>query len=263
MAFNINDIKAKVHGMRGLQVPNLCRLKFYTTNTNQVSTFAGAKNLDALSLLGYKFQVPNLTIATTEIKRQGFGPIERRANNYVPSTLAVELFLDNNNLVLDFLNNWASAHVQYQPGSATDTVKMKEGAEAFFGQVGYFDDYAMDIDIEIYDPSNNKIVNYRIVDAIISNLGTIELGWQQNNELTTISLQLSYRGIIPSTETAPEGKKGDKGLNLFQFISKMKGAVEVVKSFEKPSNVQDALNLLNNVKTLGHGFTSGSEKDKF
>jgi len=262
MAFNINDIKAKVHGMSGLQVPNLCRLKFSAKNPSQINTFAGTENLDALSLLGYKFQVPNLTIATTEIKRQGFGPIERRANNYVPSTLAVELFLDNNNLVLDFLNNWALAHVQYQP-AGLDTVKMKEGTEAFFGQVGYFDDYAMDLDIEIYEPRENKIVNYRVIDAIISNLGTIELGWQQNNELTTISLQLSYRGIIPSTTKAPSGKDGDRGLNLFQFISKMKGAVEVVKSFEKPSNVQDALNLLNNAKTLGSGFTGGSEADKF
>ena len=262
MAFDINDIKAKVHGYKGLQVPNLCRIKFNPKKTEQTNTWASNEHTEALSLLGYKFQVPNLTIATTEIKRQGFGPIERRANNYVPSTLAVELFLDNQNLVLDFLNNWALAHVNYQP-QGTDTVKMKEGVEAQFGQVGYFDDYAMDLDIEIYDPQENKITEYRVVDAMISNLGTIELGWQQNNELTTISLQLSYRGILPTTAKSPTGKEGDRGMNLFQFISKMKGAVEVVKSFEKPSNVQDALNLLNNAKTLGSGFTGGSEADGF
>jgi len=43
----------------------------------------------------------------------------------------------------------------------------------------------------------------------------------------------------------------------------MKGAVEVVKSFERPSNVQDALNLINNAKTLGSGFSSGSEADRY
>ena len=258
--FDINDVKSKVHGMKGLQVPNLCRIKF-NPKTEQL-TFAKEK-VETLSLLGYKFAVPTLNFVTSEVRRAGFGPMERRVSNFAPSTVAIEFFLDNNNHVLDFFNQWALFHANYQGGDLQTVTKLGEKKEAHFGQVGYFDDYAMNLDIEVYDPKEDQIVNYKVVDASILSLGTIELGWQQNNELTTLSVQLAYRAITPSTNPSPSAPDGEKGMNLFQFISKMKGAVEVVKSFEKPSNVQDALNLLNNARTLGSGFTGGSEADGF
>ena len=251
MAFNINDIKSKVNEMKGLQVPNLCQVKF-SPREGQLQWANEAK--ESLSLLGYAFAIPALNLVTTQIKRQGFGVPEQSTTNYSPSTISLEFFLDNKNMVLDFFNQWALRHANYQVGSEASVTPIN-GQDAFFGQVGYQDDYAMDLDIEIYSPMSDKpITEYKIRDAAIINLGNVELGWQQNNELTTLTVQLSYRSFIPKSNPVPQGASGGKGLNLFQFISKMKGAVEVVKSFEKPSNVQDALNLLNNAKTLGQGF---------
>jgi len=251
MTFNINDIKSKVNGMQGLQVPNLCQVKFNPRGKQPT----WAKNNESLSLLGYAFAIPALNLVTTQVRRQGFGVSEQRAVNYAPSTISLEFFLDNNNTVLDFFNQWALRHVNYQVG-AENSVTEIDGQETLFGQVGYQEDYAMDLDIEIYSPMSESetITTYKIRDAAIINLGNIELGWQQNNEITTLTVQLSYRSFIPESNPVPQGTAGGKGLNLFQFITKMKGAVEVVKSFEKPSNVQDALNLINNAKTLGSGF---------
>jgi len=261
--FDINEIKSKVHGLRGLQVPNLCAVKF-KPNEKQINF--GRGKYDTLTLLGYKFAIPTLNLVTSEIRRAGFGPNERRVTNFAPSTVAIEFFLDNDNNVLDFLNEWAINHVNYQSGNLQEVAKLKNGIEANFGEVGYYDNYAMGLDIEVYDPAKNKIITYQVIDASILSIGTIELGWQQNNELTTLSVQLAYRAITPVTsepQTPSEAPGGGKGMNLFQFINKMKGAVEVVKSFERPSNVQDALNLINNAKTLGSGFSSGSEADRY
>ena len=258
--FDINDVKSKVHGLKGLQVPNLCRIRFKPKG--EQLTFAKDK-YETLSLLGYKFAVPALNFVTSDVRRAGFGPIERRVSNFAPSTVAIEFFLDNNNNVIDFFNQWALFHANYQGGDLQKVTSLGEKKQAHFGQVGYYDDYAMNLDIEVFDPKEDRILKYEVVDASILSMGTIELGWQQNNELTTLSVQLAYRAITPDNTPSPTAPDGEKGMNLFQFISKMKGAVEVVKSFEKPTNVQDALNLLNNARTFGSGFTGGSEADGF
>ena len=118
-------------------------------------------------------------------------------------------------LVLDFLNEWAINHVNYQSGNLQEVAKLKNGIEANFGEVGYYDSYAMGLDIEVYDILGNEIrtssisIEDRIVTIVFSeNLRSKTLNnyyvsyWYQNKKTkNTKRFSVDYsEGILYTSE---------------------------------------------------------------
>jgi len=247
--FNVNEFRSQVDKFQGLQVPNLFMVSFSPPRGS--NGFKTTSNLDAARILCSRATMPGFAFSQTEFKRQGFGPSERRTTGYIPQALSLEFFLDNTNQVIEFLTKWAQRHAQYALNAGEiGSVPMPDGGASYFGETGYFDDYAMDVTLEVFEPKGGTILTYKFYDCAILNIGSIDYGWQQNNEIALIQTQLSYRTMMPSTSDIAEGGERKRGLNLFQFIAKMKGAAEIVKSIKKPRGVQDALNVINNGKTL-------------
>ena len=53
---------------------------------------------------------------------------------------------------------------------------------------------------------------------------------------------------------APADKATGKRMNLLQFASKLKSAIDIVKNIRTPRSVGEALDVLNNGKTIWKGF---------
>ena len=246
MTFNINDIKAGTIGkdspVGGYVRPNLCVIRI-----TPPAKLAMSGRAQDLTLLGSNFTLPGLSFTTVDIKRHGVGILERRATGIQVRTLPVTFFLDQKGIVMKYLTGLASLATEYNPNNTTKT----SSTGGFFGEVGYFDDYTCQIEVETFSPEGDKIIKYKILDATLASYDDVALGWAQNNEIATVVTQFNFRSFTTSFEEPSKDSQISNRLNLFQFISKFKGAIEVVKSLKKPSGVGDALNLLNNVKTLG------------
>lgn len=245
--FNINEIRAQAIGkdspIGGYVTPSLC---LFTISPPV------AVNSEALTLLASNFNLPGISLNTDDIRRQGFGPQEFRVTgvNLGARTINVNFFLDRKGNVMKFIQNLMSTAATYD---ATNLQKQSAQGQ-FFGEVGYFDDYKCQITLETFAPEGDQIIEYNIQDAFLFNHDDIQFGWNQINEISTVTCQFRFRGFTTNfTEPTQEARLSNR-LNLFQFIAKYKGAVEVVKSLKKPQGVQDALNVLNNGRTLGSLF---------
>lgn len=252
MAFNINDIKAHTIGgnspVGGYVAPSLALF------TMTLPTSLGLTDKEeVLTLLTPNFNMPGLSFDTTDVKRQGFGPVEYRvtAVNLGARTINVTFFLDRKGSVMKFLTRLGDLMSPYD----VNTMHQTSSNDAFLGEVGYYDQYKLpNIKIEAFAPEGDQIIEYNIQDAMLFNYDDVQFGWQQINEIQTVTCQFRFRGFTTNfTEPTAESRLNNR-MNLFQFIAKYKGAVEIVKSFKKPRGVQDALNVLNNARSLGSLF---------
>ena len=249
MAFDINEIKAQAIGtdspVGGYVRPNLCLVRV----TPPQGANSKVKNaIPALTFLASNFVVPGMSFNTVDIKRQGMGLLERRTTGINIRTLPITFFVDQKGSVMNFLTGLSELQTEYNP----NTLTIPGGAtNAFYGEVGYFDSYACQIEVQTFAPEGDKIIDYTVIDATLASYDDVALGWAQNNEIATVVAQFNFRSFTSNFSEPTKDSQISNRLNLFQFISKYKGAIEVIKSLKKPSGVGDALNLLNNAKTLG------------
>lgn len=303
--FNISDFKSQF-SKQGFLRPDIFMVTLSRKQTGV--KYKGDSQLKQISFLASAVNIPGLTLDIQEIQRQGFGPIERRVRGAIFPMTAVTFMCDGDGATQQFLHDWLAKCISTDIREGERTQHgLDDDSMGYFGEVGYYDDYVMDMDITIFSevggaedkgtaqqnraiemgkekkkgditikPSvfaqeaakeasaakaskNEKlkggVINYHLQDVYPQVMGDLNLGWRQTDEISEIQVQFTYRTY--SVETAVNGQaitasEGGR-MNLLQFISKMKGAYEIVKSIKKPDNVGDALNVLNNTRTLFSG----------
>lgn len=248
MAFNVSEFRSGISGLNGLLKPNLVLITI-TPPTTLSGNPVG--DTEQISLLANAITIPGISFETADVMRQGFGPVERRAMKPTFPQSTVTFYLDNDNKVLEFFTRWAQSVSQFD-GSSGETSVTPGGA--FFGEMGYYDDYTTRVQAEMFTPNGDGVVKYTMEGAFPQLISDISAGWAQNDEVATLSVQFTYRYWVNElTEATTSGGSGDR-ISLLQFLAKAKGAVRLAKSLKKPRNVQDAIQTLNNAKTLLNFF---------
>lgn len=241
MAFSIEEIKGVVNKNLGLYRP-----AFYALRLNFAGN--GVSSSQDINLLAFSATLPGVQFDTADIRRQGHGPLERRARGAVFPAVNVNFFLDNKGTVIEFFNKWSKTIVSFAHQTGENSIDPDHGG--YLGEVGFYDDYVCSIDIILYSPNEDKVVTYTLYDAYPVVVGDVELGWQQTDEFARLNVTFAYR-YWTSTVFKPSERSNDPGsMNLFQFINKVKGAVDIAKTLKKPKSVGDAINVLNNGKLL-------------
>lgn len=248
MAFNIEEIKSTVNSVNGLMKPNLFALRItYQPNTT------GEENSKTVGLLCNAVNLPGVSFATADVARQGYGHLERRVANAIFPAVSATFMLDNKGHVLEFFANWSRAMSSFahQKGE----LSQDEVTGGYLGQVGYYDKYTANIQIIAYAPDASQIVVYNLIEAYPAVIGDVSLGWRQNDEVAELQVQFNYRFWNSTVFDPAKGEEDDKGLNIFQFVNKLNGAVQIAKSLKRPRSIGDALNVINNGETLLGAFS--------
>lgn len=248
MAFSIEEIKSVVNKNLGLYRP-----AFFAIRLNFVGN--GVSASEDISLLASTASLPGVAFDFTEIRRQGFGPLERRARGAIFPPVTVNFMLDNKGTVLEFFSKWSKTIVSF----AHQTGEMSQDPDhgGYLGEAGFYDDYVCNIDIILYSPNEDKVVTYTLYEAYPQVIGDVGLGWRQVDEYAELSVTFTYR-YWTSTVFSPSVREDSPGsMNLFQFINKVKGAIDIAKTLKKPKNIGDAINVLNNGKILAKGIFGG------
>jgi len=238
MTFDINAFKSEISGKGGLSKANLFAVEF----TGQSETF---------TLLAHAAALPGVTFDVSEVRRQGYGVAERRAGPPIFQNFTCSFLLDNSGEILKGINKWVS---QVSP-----TILVKNHAEfagsGAHGQVDFFDNYTKDIKITMYAPDSSKVIKYTMFSAYPQSVSDVTLGWRQNDEIAELQVTFVFtHWNAESYSASGGGEKGEKDFNLLQTLSKLNSAVQIVKSFKKPRSIGDAINILNNGKSILDAF---------
>lgn len=245
---SVNEFRSFLYKKNGLARQN----RFYVTIT--APKVMGGRTEDArdISFLAESTNLPGVSLASTEVRRIGYGPTERFP--YAPIFVDTNMsFLgDNTGTVHNFFTEWMNSVLRFDSHHLEATGRT--GLDSY--EVEYKDQYCVDIKITCVDEMNQKIMQFTLVDAWPIFLGDVGLGWGAVDDVMRIPVTFTfvrwYKEDIDVSGLLKEG--GKSSLTTIQKLIKLGSAIQTLSTITKPNSVADVINVVNNSKIAVGGL---------
>lgn len=235
----ISGFRSTINNLNGLQRPN----HFYVTIPNP-AVLRGDIGPITLPFLTEAATIPGVMLATSDVRRYGYGPTEKKP--YAPTFIDQQMtfYGDGSGLVHKFFYSWMNSIVKYdefprgRPG--------RNGARPF--EVEYKRQYAVDITITAIDEVDRKIMEIKLFDAFPIAMGDIPLSWAQTDSFVSIPITFSYYNWKRTDISINLEDLIGEDLSPVQRLLKAGTAIQTLAKVRKPGNVADILNVVNGSK---------------
>jgi len=255
MSFNVNEFQARLNAVGGLQKPNLFYVEIapppwmFKNNGGFLSglaTLGSALNNTTLRFLCSSVNLPGISTLFADVKRQNYGPIERRAYGVVFPNVDTVFYVDNANTVLRFFHKWMQNIVQFNTEGG-ELGATGNGGYPF--EVGYYDDYVTTVTIYFLDETSGfSLRRVKLNEAYPISLGDVSMNWSSNDEVATVASSFSYRNFTTDW-LEPAGATGglSRFLSALDQFQQIRTSVSTLGALRAPTSVADAVNLVSNV----------------
>ena len=266
MTFNVNEFKSKINTYGGLAktskfVVSINPTNWYSGTETEVQTDGTAeasipdgssadKLLAEPSMLRFLCDttvLPGKQLATSDIRPEGFGLISKIPYDIQHDPLSCTFMMDSEHRVLRFFQMWMQEIV--------NTGSMARGPNATYYdrtsyEMNYKKNYSTTITISFFDDTETNMIDFMFYDAFPVQLGSVQLGWEQNDTLAKLPVEFTYSSYSVFHETLPTKTFEGRGNNLLQKIASLATIAGAINNLKKPSNIQDLINQVTNVKTI-------------
>lgn len=237
----ISGFRSKINALGGLQRAN----QFYVTIPNP-RILQGDIGPITLPFLTEAASLPGVSLATSDVRRYGYGPTEKKP--YAPIFVDQQMMFlgDGSGVVHKFFYKWMNGIIKYD--------EFPRGRAGYNNvrpfEVEYKRQYATDITISCIDEQEKKIIEVKLYDAYPIFMGDIGLNWSENDSFVR----------IPVTFTYYKWKRMDININIddligedlspIQRILKAGTAIQTLAKIRRPTNINDIAGVVNNSKTV-------------
>lgn len=248
---------SKPSGKYGDFLSEFRKKSFARTNLFEITLFPpkvmiGEKLTYSLHLYAESATLPGLNFATSDVRRYGYGPLEKKPYAPIFNDVTISFLVDGTGDLYKYFYKWLNRIVstdQYINGNSNS----KNGLGAF--EVEYKDDYKTQINISTFDEAGNAVLNSQIVDAVPISISDTQLSWGENDQIMRLQITFSYFQHILLDPDSREPSSGvTKPLSGLQQLVKAGTALQTLSSLRKPRSVGDVINVVNNAKTIIGGF---------
>jgi hypothetical protein len=249
MAFNVADFRAQISKSKfgGLAQSN----KFIVRITPPPKVFAGVGDsfptMEELTFFCSTTNLPGKTVNTFDYKPLAYGQVNKMPISRSNDSFTTTFFGDSNYLIMGFFQRWLNFIVQ-------------DGGEVFdnrgYREIGYKEDYSCYIEIIGYDHDSQEKVSYTLYEAYPTQIGAVQMGWEQNDTLIQIPIEFTYDDMIITRESvnASDFTPARTPVGLFTRIAQAASIVGVINTVKRPRNIQDLINQGTTIRTLGRGL---------
>lgn len=235
----ISGFRSTINGLNGVQRTN----HFYVTIPNP-PVLQGDIGPIILPFLTEAASIPGVMLATSDVRRYGYGPTEKKP--YLPVFVDQQMtFLgDGSGLVHKFFYKWMNSIVKYDQFPLG-----RQGANRLRPfEVEYKRQYAVDITITAIDEVDRKIMEIKLFDAFPIAVGDIGLGWGQTDGYVNIPVTFTYYNWRRTDISIDLDELIGEDLSPVQRLLKAGTAIQTLAKIRKPNNVADIVNVVNNSK---------------
>lgn len=203
------------------------------------------------------FSMPGVAFATSDIRRYGIGPIERKP--YVPIFLDynINFIGDSDGVIHKFFYFWLNSIINYTQLPSGETTKDIFDKKPY--EVEYKDNYKTDISIYTFNEVQQKAGLITLYNAHPFSLGEIGRNWADENTLVRIPVQFTYShwAYDEVDLTLRSQQNNNRTIGLFEKVYKAASIIQSISSLKKPQNINDIINVVNTGRTA-IGSMSGS-----
>lgn len=201
--FNIDEFNSRISESGGLTRNNKFRLVI--TPPAIMSAIPAEKKTEALTTVingaryleffCYAASIPGVALNTHEVRRYGYGPIEKKPFNIGFRDITLSLYFDNQRRNYDFLQLWMSTIFNHDPRSGIDNIFI----------VDYKENYASTIELFVYDDSGVLIAKYVMTEAFPIQIGDMPLNWADTNNILKIPVTFTFYNFYNEFQWNPDG----------------------------------------------------------
>lgn len=194
--------------------------------------------------------LPGISIATSEVRRHGIGPIEKRPYSTNLIDINFTFLVDNEGIVLKFFKEWINGIVRY------DTL-VTNGDDRPVPQpyeVEYRSEYVSDIEILMYNEAMQQVYKVTLYNAFPIYVGDVPLNWGSTDDYIKLPVSFSYTTWASDFIDLPGAGKS-KSPSAMEKLYAAGAALSLLASIRKPKNVGDLLNVVNNSTNSVSGLT--------
>jgi hypothetical protein len=239
---DLNNFISTVSKLNGFSRPN----HFYVEIAPPIVMRDKTDDLRTLPFLCESANLPGVALATSEIRRYGYGPTEKKPYAPIFVDTSMTFLVDGSGLIQNFFYKWMNSIVKF------DSMPWGNGVQAggktlFPFEVNYKEQYATDIIITTVDDANNDIVTVRLTEAYPIFMGDVSLSWADTDSISRLPITFAYfNWKIENINYSQLQKERSPG--LIQNLLKVGTAIQVLADIKKPNNVADVINVVNNSK---------------
>lgn len=254
MSFNVSQFKSKLSEVGGLAKTNkfmvLITPPQWTGDVNdslQVTPGAQAN----LRFLCDTTNLPGKNLNTIDYMPQGFGAVHKIPVGIVHDPLTLTFLMDSNHHVMKFFQLWMQEIINTGSSFDGELASYKDRTDH---EISYKSNYSTGLIITFFSDDGTSQLEYHLKDAYPVQIGSVQLGWEQNDSIAKLPVEFTYSTYTVFKNTLPTQVSGGRGPNLFQLIAQLGTVAGVINNIRKPRSVQDAINQFNNVSLLSKLF---------
>lgn len=200
------------------------------------------------------FATPGIGLNTTDIRRYGYGPTEKKPSGVTYQDVTFNYILDASYNQHSFFYNWLNMIVSHSVGPASSDQNFK-GMGSY--EVGYKEKYASTIEIYSFDDRfDNAVTDGRNIvmlhQAYPISIGDIQYNWAGVDSLIRLPVTFTYQyWNMFAADIKPElSPVSNQQTGLFGNLLKVGTALQALSTIRNPRNIQDVVNLVNVTNTI-------------
>lgn len=161
-----------------------------STNMGGARSFVNQSTQEVLGFFCADINLPGVSLATTEIRRQGIGPFEKKPYAPIMVDSTFQFMVDGEGFISQFFFEWVRYILNYSMGNKGMN-GLAYSMNAY--EVDYKVNYAVDIVIEVFDKSGRLIKVYTLYEAYPLQLGEVQMSYASIDEVMRLPVTFTYR----------------------------------------------------------------------
>lgn len=204
-------------------------------------------NLDLVCNSG---TLPGVSVSTSEIRRHGVGPVEKRPYSVNFIDLNLSFIVDGRGGIHRFFTSWIDGIVRFD--RLVTNPDNRPFQQPF--EVAYRDEYVTDIIIYVYDEKSREVYKVTAYKAFPLFMGDINLNWGATDDYVILPVTFAYTSwksevLDISPEASSENKPG-----WFEKLAAAGSALNLLSTIRRPQSISDVLNIVNNTSSAASGL---------
>jgi hypothetical protein len=185
--------------------------------------------------------MPGVSVSTSEVRRHGVGPVEKRPYSVTFVDLNLSFLVDSRGIIHQFFKEWIDGIVRFD--------RLVTNPEGFAYQepyeVEYRNNYVTDIEIYIYNDKLQQIYKVKLFNAFPLFMGDVSLNWGATDDFVTLPVSFSYTSWTSEVLDVSNEASSNRPPGLFEKLVAAASALNLLATIKRPTSVGDVLNIVN------------------
>lgn len=205
-----------------------------------------------------RFPIPSVSLATSDIRRYGIGPLEKKP--YLPlfTDISIDFIGDSRGNIHKFFYLWMNSIVNFFELPTENAKRDRFGSSSKHPfTLEYKQNYSTKIALRMFSDNQEKITDVFLENAFPITLSEIQYDWGTESQLVRFTVGFSFthwRYNIQEKDFGfqiPQVEKSSSNFDyIYNFLIQLYPAAQALElASQKPQQVQDVLNIVNAGKT--------------